>query len=299
MKRIIQNRKYAYILSGVLVLLSVGALSLWGLRLGIDFEGGTTLEASVTEGTAISLEQLRADLSAKDFPGLSVQTKGKNILIQYGVVEGGGSDTVLDVLRAQDAGAQIIDTKTVGGVISGEMRGKSLQAVMVAIVGIALFIAFAFHKVSRPISSWLYGLGAFIALAHDIIITLGVFSVLGYFFGVEVGVPFIAALLTILGYSINDTIVVYDRIRENLFRHGRRDDFETIVNSSVGETFARSCNTSMTVLVVLLAILLFGGSSIFYFSLALFVGIIAGTYSSIFVASALLVTMEKFPTNYK
>lgn len=294
MKNIIQNRIYTYIFSGLLVLASVGALLVWGLRFGIDFQGGTTLEVSASKEGSVSIDKLREDLTAKNFPGLSIQTlRGGDILIQYGVVEGGGSDAVLDALQSQDEGAQIVDAKTVGGVISGEMRNKSMQAVIAAVIGIALYIAWSFRKVSRPVSSWLYGAGALVALVHDIVITLGVFAILGHFGGVEVDVPFIAALLTILGYSINDTIVVYDRIRENIFRHGRQEDFETVVNRSVNETLARSLNTSMTVLVVLLAIILFGGPSIFYFSLALFVGIIAGTYSSIFIASALLVTMEK------
>ena len=293
MKRIIQNRKYTYIFSGLLTVASVIALLLWGLRFGIDFEGGTTLEASLAKEGGISVDQLREDLTGKSFPGLSIQTlTSGNVLIQYGVVEGGGSDTVLDVLHSQDEGAKIVDTRTVGGVISGEMRGNSIQAVIAAIIGIALYIAWAFRKVTRPISSWLFGAGALIALVHDVVITLGVFSVLGHFHGVEVDVPFIAALLTILGYSIHDTIVVYDRVRENIFRYGRQEDFETVVNRSLNETLVRSMNTSMTVIVVLLAILLFGGASIFYFSLALLVGITAGTYSSIFVASALLVTME-------
>ncbi len=294
MKNIIQNRIYTYIFSGTLVLVSVVALFVWGLRFGIDFQGGTTLEVSASKEGVVSIDKLREDLTAKNFPGLSIQTlKSGNILVQYGVVEGGGSDTVLDALQSQDQGAQIVDTKTVGGVISGEMRSKSMQAVIAAVIGIALYIAWSFRKVSRPVSSWLYGAGALVALVHDIAITLGVFAVLGHFWGVEVDVPFIAALLTILGYSINDTIVVYDRVRENIFRHGRQEDFEMVVNRSVNETLARSLNTSMTVLVVLLAIILFGGPSIFYFSLALFVGIIAGTYSSIFIASALLVTIEK------
>lgn len=294
MKRIIQNRKYAYVFSGLLFGVSILALLVWGLRFGIDFRGGTTLRASVEKEGGISIDGLREELLAKNFPGLSIQTLSDgDILIEYGAMEGGGSDVALDVLRAQDEKAQIVDTRTVGGMISGEMRERSIQAVIVAIIGISLYIAGAFRKVSRPISSWLYGVGALIALAHDVIVTLGAFAFLGYFFGVEVGVPFIAAILTILGYSINDTIVVYDRVRENIFRYGRREDFETVVNRSVNETLTRSVNTSMTVIVVLLAILLFGGESIFYFSLALLIGIIAGTYSSIFIASALLVTFEK------
>jgi len=143
------------------------------------------------------------------------------------------------------------------------------------------------------VGSWEYGFGAIIALVHDILITIGVFSVLGQWYGVEIGVPFIAALLTILGYSVNDTIVVYDRIRENLLRSSHKEDFEIIVNRSINETIARSFNTSFTVIITLLAIVLFGGESIQSFALAILIGVTFGTYSSIYVASALLVTRYK------
>jgi preprotein translocase subunit SecF len=162
-----------------------------------------------------------------------------------------------------------------------------------SIIGIAVYIALAFRRVSYPISSWEYGWGAVIALGHDILITVGVFSVFGKFLGVEVGVPFVAALLTILGYSVNDTIVVYDRIRENLLRGRTKGDFESTVNRSVNETMSRSINTSLTVIIVLIALALYGGESIRWFAIALLVGVGFGTYSSIFVASALLVTRFK------
>jgi len=144
--------------------------------------------------------------------------------------------------------------------------------------------------VSFPIGSWEYGWGAVIALAHDLLITTGFFALFGKFLGVEVGVPFIAALLTILGYSVNDTIVVYDRIRENLLRSRTKSDFETVVNRSVNETMSRSINTSLTVLIVLAAVAVFGGEGVRWFSVALLLGVTFGTYSSIFVASALLVS---------
>ena len=153
-----------------------------------------------------------------------------------------------------------------------------------------LYIAWAFRKVSRPIASWKYGAGAVIALVHDILITIGFFSILGHYFGVEVGVPFVAALLTILGFSVHDTIVVYDRTRENLLRSSAKESFPEIVNRSLNETLVRSINTSLTVIITLLAIYIFGGDSIRHFSLALLIGVSFGTYSSIFIASALLVT---------
>ncbi len=182
--------------------------------------------------------------------------------------------------------------ESIGPVIGSELKEKSVKAIMIVLASIVLYIGWVFRRVSRPVSSWKYGLIALVALFHDIIITLGIFSVLGHFYGVEVGMPFVVALLTILGYSVNDTIVVFDRTRENLLRSAW-DDFEEVVNRSVNGTLVRSLNTSLTTLVVLLAVYFFGGATIQYFILALIIGIIAGTYSSIFIASPLLVSLAK------
>lgn len=149
---------------------------------------------------------------------------------------------------------------------------------------------------SGVVTSWEYGLGAVIALAHDIIIVIGLFALLGKFYDVEIGVPFIAALLTILGYSVNDTIVVYDRVRENLMRTSKKEGFKNIVNRSLNETLGRSINTSMTVIITLIAIVLFGGVEYQYFGVALLAGVVFGTYSSVYIASALLVTRYKMKT---
>jgi len=180
--------------------------------------------------------------------------------------------------------------------VSKELKSKSLMAIFWAVVGIMAYIAFAFRKVSRPVESWKYGAGAVIALIHDVLITVGVFAFLGHFYGIEVGIPFIAALLTILGFSVHDTIVVYDRTRENLIRSSLKEKFPDIVNRSLNETLVRSINTSLTVIITLLAIHIFGGESIKDFSLALLVGVTFGTYSSIFIASALLVTIYNWQT---
>jgi preprotein translocase subunit SecF len=150
--------------------------------------------------------------------------------------------------------------------------------------------------VSGVVTSWEYGLGAVIALMHDLVIVMGLFVILGKYYGVEIGVPFIAALLTILGYSVNDTIVVYDRVRENLLRSRHKENFENVVNHSINETLSRSINTSLTVFITLLAIVIFGGESIRYFGVALLAGVVFGTYSSIYIASALLVTRYKMKT---
>jgi preprotein translocase subunit SecF len=161
------------------------------------------------------------------------------------------------------------------------------------VVAIILYVAYAFRKVSKPISSWKYGIAAIVALIHDVTIVMAVFAILGKTAGVEVDIPFVVALLTILGYSVNDTIVVFDRVRESLL--GRvGSNFEENVNTGVNKSITRSINTSLTTLVVLVSLYFFGGASVQYFALALIIGIIAGTYSSIFLASPLLVAWHQF-----
>lgn len=182
---------------------------------------------------------------------------------------------------------------SIGPVIGGELKNSAIWATIIALIAIVLYIGWAFRKVSRPVSSFKYGIAATIALFHDVIITLGIFSVLGHFYNVEIGVSFVAAILAILGYSVNDTIIVFDRTRENLLKSGI-DDFEEVVNKSVNETMVRSLNTSFTTLLVLFALYLFGGETIKYFIVALLVGIAFGTYSSIFIASPLLVSWQRW-----
>ncbi|NTU98432.1 protein translocase subunit SecF, partial [Candidatus Falkowbacteria bacterium] len=181
---------------------------------------------------------------------------------------------------------------SVGPSIGQELKQKSVNAIFFVLLAIVLYISWAFRKVSKPIASWKYGMAALIALSHDTIITLGVFSVLGKFYNVEINTPFVAAILTVIGYSVHDTIVVFDRIRENLPKS--HSDFEGTVNVSLNQTLVRSVNTSVTVLLTLVAVTVFGGESIRTFALALTVGIAIGTYSSIFVASPILVVWEKW-----
>ncbi len=180
---------------------------------------------------------------------------------------------------------------SVGPSIGQELKRKSLYAIFFVLLAMLIYITYAFRKVSKPISSWKYGTAAIIAMFHDALITIGVFSILGHFYNIEINTPFVAAILTVLGYSVHDTIVVFDRIRENLPRSS--EDFEGTVNISLNQTLGRSLSTSFTVLLVLAAIIFFGGSSIRTFALALAIGIFIGTYSSIFVASPLLVVWEK------
>lgn len=294
MLHIIQLRKYMYAISGVFLVASIVVLSMWGLRLGIDFKGGTLMEVSFVKDPAPQSTELTDAVKDLDLRSFTVQATGsQSVIIRYLASDDETNDKVLTALKAIDPGLTLLRTDFIGASVSNQIKTSALQGIIFSILGIAAYIALAFRKVSRPISSWEYGFGAVIALVHDILITVGVFSILGHYLGVEVGVPFVAALLTILGYSVNDTIVVYDRIRENLLRVKTKADFEGTVNRSVNETMARSINTSMTVIIVLVAIVLFGGESIKWFAVALLIGVGFGTYSSIFVASALLVTRYK------
>ncbi|MFZ2188957.1 MAG: protein translocase subunit SecF [Candidatus Moraniibacteriota bacterium] len=290
MYNIISKTKYAYIFSITLTVLSVVALFTWGLKYGIDFTGGTLMEVKFENSlpTNLELEESLKDLNLKS---LTLQSTGNNsVLIRYASEDDKTNQNVLSTLGEKYPESKNIRTDYANASVSNELKTKSFMAIFWAIVGIMAYIAWAFRRVSHPVASWKYGAGAVIALMHDVLITIGAFSVLGHFWGVEVGVPFVAALLTILGFSVHDTIVVYDRTRENLQRSSAKEKFPEIVNRSLNETLVRSVNTSLTVIITLLAIYIFGGESIKHFSLALLIGITFGTYSSIFIASALLVT---------
>ena len=297
MINIIQKRKYAYAFSIITTVVSIVALVVWGLNTGIDFKGGTLMEVRFALEQVPTAIEIQETLKPIELKSLTVQpTENKGIILRYLASNEEANSKVLQSLTKLDPGITQIRTDFVGGSVSSQITKNAITGTLVSIIVIALFIAYAFRGVRGKVNSYEYGIGAVIALAHDIIITLGVFAFLGHYYGVEVGVPFIAALLTILGYSVNDTIVVYDRIRENLARSSQKEDFETVVNRSLNETLGRSVNTSMTVIITLIAIVLFGGERIKYFGVALLTGVAFGTYSSIFVSSALLVsryTMKK------
>lgn len=294
----IKYRNYSYLFSGTLIVLSLLSLAVWGLRLGIDFTGGSIITVQYSVPLP-SREAVTQTLQPLDLHGLSVQPAENNQMnLRYQDATGDLNSKVTQALQVFDPNLTVLRTDFIGGVVSSEITKNAFIGIVLSMLAIVLFIAYAFRKVSGGATSWDYGFGALIALFHDILITVGVFSVLGHFYGIEIGVPFIAALLTILGYSVNDTIVVYDRIRENLMRLNAKEDFGITVNRSLNETLGRSISTSLTVLITLLAITLYGGASTFSFALALLVGIGFGTYSSIFVASALLVSRYNYKMRF-
>ena len=299
MFNIVNKTKYAYIFSGTLMILSVISLFLWGLKFGIDFTGGTLMEVQFAKGVPAS-QNVQNALKGLDLKSLTLQpTNSGTMLIRYASENDSVNQDVQKTLTQKFPGSKELSVDYTDSSVSGELRTNSLWAIFWAVVGIMAFIAWAFRKVSRPVPSWKYGAGAVIASVHDVLITVGVFSVLGHFAGIEVGIPFVAALLTILGFSVHDTIVVFDRTRENLLRSSSKEEFPEVVNRSLNETLVRSLNTSLTVIITLLAIYIFGGESVKDFALALLVGVTFGTYSSIFVASALLVTFYKYQVKKK
>lgn len=297
MLQIIQKRKYAYWFSGVLTVVSIVLIMLYGFKLGIDFKGGTLMEVRFTTDLAPQVSEIEERLAAVNLQSLTIQpTEEKGVLLRFLASDEAANDLVIAELQALDPNIIQLRTDFIGASVSSQIKKNAISGIILSIVGIALYIGWAFRRVSGIVTSWEYGIGAVIALTHDIVIVLGLFVLLGKYYGVEVGVPFIAALLTILGYSVNDTIVVYDRVRENLLRSHRKEDFEITVNRSLNETLGRSINTSLTVLITLLAIVVFGGESIRYFGVALLAGVAFGTYSSIYIASALLVTRYRMKT---
>lgn len=294
MYNIIGKRKYFYVFSGTLMLLSIISLSTWGLKYGLDFTGGTLMEVK-SENSKVQSDELKSALKEVGIEDVVINpAQNGAFLIRYGNSDDEKNKAVLGKLKEKYPDIQNTRLDYIGPSISSELKKKAVWALLVAVIGIALYISYAFRKVSRPVESWKYGIGAVVALVHDVLITVGIFSILGHFWNIEIDTTFIAALLTILGFSVHDTIVVYDRTRENLLRGGAKDGFDGIVNRSLNETMARSINTSLTVIITLFAIFIFGGETIKNFTLALLIGITFGTYSSIFVASALMVDWWKW-----
>ena len=289
---IIKHRKIWYAFSLLIVIASLFSMFKFGLKQGIDFTGGALLEVEyAAKPDAFAVKQKIESLS---LGSAIVQPSGeKNIIVRMKDLTEEQHQKVLSASLSVGQGGKEIRFDSIGPVIGKELKKKSITAMILVIVMIVLYIAFAFRKVSQPVNSFYYGLMAVVALIHDVTLPAGVFAVLGHYYGVEVDTLFVTALLTVLGFSVHDTIVVFDRIRENLRNNGNKNDFETVVGASVSQTVSRSINTSLTVILVLLAIFFLGGESTKYFSLALLIGVAIGTYSSIFLASPLLVTLQK------
>ncbi len=296
---VVKYRKIFYAISALLVIISIVAMVAWGFNLSIDFKGGSILEVTYTQ-TRPSLEQVKPALTALKIGDYSLLPTGDKGYVLRTKEITPAQKTVVEGILSQAGKFPLQEQRfdSIGPLLGQESKNKSIISLTLVILAIVLFIAFAFRKVSKPISSWVYGIVAIIALIHDVIVPTGVFVILGHLKGIEIDTLFVTALLVILGFSIHDTIVVFDRVRENL-KHGGKKTFEQIVGESISQTFTRSINTSLTVLLSLLVLYFIGSAATRNFVLALLVGITAGTYSSIFIGSPLLVTIEKWQANRK
>lgn len=276
--------KFLFLISMALVVASLGVIAVFGLNVGIDFTGGSIMEVSY-EGVRPEVKEVRGILSTFDLSSSYVQPIGEQgILIRTPFLT---EDIHQQVLSALGEDASEMRFEAVGPVIGNELRSKVLVMTLLALVAIVVYIIIAFRRIVEPLRSWHYSVAAVLALLHDFLIPVAVFAVLGAYYGVQFTIPVVVGLLTVLGYSVNDTVVVFDRIRENVLRREGRS-FEEIINISLRQTIWRSLSTSLTTLFVLIAIFILGGETLRYFSLALIIGVIAGTYSSLFVAPPLL-----------
>jgi preprotein translocase subunit SecF len=290
---IVGKRRIFLTISGIATAIGLLSIILFGFKLSIEFTGGSKLEVASTDNRALDINKIKEAFNAQRIKVVTItKNSDKDLMIRTDQITDAQKNQVLAKITDKKINIKEKSFDTLGPIIGSETTNNALKAIGLAILAITLYIAFAFRTVSKPVSSWKFGISAIIALVHDVLIVVGTFSLLGLFFGVEVDVLFITAVLTIMGFSVHDTIVVFDRIRENLIKNVRNLTFEQVVNQSFNETLARSLNTSLTVVLVLFALLLFGGASIKWFIVAFLVGIITGTYSSIFVASAVLIENE-------
>jgi len=284
----IKHKRIYFTFSIILILVSALALTIYGLEWGIDFTGGSILELNYKEGRP-SISEVKESLNDFDLGDARVQFSGdEGIMIRTKDISEEVHQQV--ILKLREGGSlEELKFEKIGPIMGKELKQKTTLVAILSIIAILLYITIAFGRVSRPIASWQYGIASLIALSHDVLIPLGMFAVLGKLYDVQITIPVITALLTVIGYSINNTVVVFDRVRENLIRD-RKSDFRDIVDKSLNETLTRSLNTSLTTLFVLFAIYFFGGETLRYFSLALITGLICGTYSSLFLAAPLLVS---------
>lgn len=289
--KIVEMRRAWFSISAILVVASIVVLGVFGLNLSIDFTGGSLLEVEYAAERP-EIDAVRSAVEEAGFPGGQVQPADDlGLLVRQPPLTEDQHQEVLAVLETFGE-LEELRFESIGPVIGDELKRKSVWALILIFLAIIGYVAWAFRQVSKDVASWKYGLLTIVAAMHDVIITLGIAALLGQWMGFSVGTAFVAALLTILGYSVNDTIVVFDRIRENLRRE--KGGFAVIVSQSVKETIARSINTSVTTLLALLAVYIFGGETTKEFALILIVGIISGAYSSIFLASPLLVAWQKW-----
>jgi len=287
----IKHYKLYYFISGILILASIICLAKFGLKFSIDFLGGSILEVEFETTPANSV--IRENLNKFDLGEITIQPTGeKGIILRLKSIDETAHQQILSSLN-KISPVEEKRFESIGPTIGRELRGKTALLIIVSLISLLIYIAVAFRKISGTISSWQYGVVSIITLAFDVLIPIAVFALLGKIYNIQFNIPIVAALLTILGYTINDKVIVFDRVRENLLR-SREENFEELVNQSLNQIIGRSLSTGACTLLILFSLFFFGGETLKYFALTLIIGIVIGTYSSLFIASPLLISWEKW-----
>jgi len=290
---IIGHTRTLLAISSVAVGLAILVMLVWGFRQGIDFTGGTLWQFRIPDASVREIEETFASKLNVEDALVTISSRDGSFLVRVGDLSEAEHQAHLGILTGLFPAFQELGFQSIGPSIGKELRDRAIVGIILVLIGISLYIAFAFRKVSRPVSSWKYGLITLLTLFHDVLIPAGFLSVMGRYYGVEIDSNFVVALLVVMGFSVHDTIVVFDRIRENLSLDRGKTAFRTVVNLSVNQTIGRSVNTSFTLILVLIALIVAGPHNLYYFILTLLIGVTTGIYSSIFVASPLLVLWER------
>ncbi len=291
---LIKNKKYFLAFSGALVIACWVLVAIFGLKQGIDLTGGAEWQIKIENPSTETETVLKNILvSFASTSSAVVKSKGeKEFIIRMPEISEVEHIVLLTLVGEKIGGVTETSFYNIGPAISEELRNQALKAAVFVLLGISIYIAWAFRKVSKPVASWKYGLATLVTLFHDVSIPIGLLAVLGYLNDISIDTNFIVGLLVVMGFSVHDTIVVFDRIRENLTIKKSGESFAEIINMSVKETIVRSINTSLTLFLVLLAMVFWGPPSLFYFALTILLGTTFGTYSSICVASPLVYILQ-------
>jgi preprotein translocase subunit SecF len=294
MLNIVGHKKIWFTISIILVGIAVVSIAVWQFQESAQFTGGTLWEfsAAADNPALAQVQSFFTDNLKLTGATVTYDPQHQEFLATFGTIDESTHQTDLSLLKAQWPSFDELSFQSISPSVGASVRNSSLIALALVIIAISLYIAYAFRKTSRPVSSWKYGWITLLTLFHDVSIPAGLLAILGHFAHVQIDSDFIVALLVVMGFSVHDTIVVFDRIRENLLRERGKASFADIVNASVNQTMARSINTSLTLILVLLALYFAGPADLQYFVLTLLVGVITGIYSSIFIASPLLVAVS-------
>lgn len=294
MLNIVGHKKTWFTLSIILVGIAVISVLSYGFKESAELKGGTLWEFTVS-GQNLSVSDVQNEftnqLNISD-AAVNVDSKNNSFLVRFDSVNETAHQQYLTTLHNEWPSFQELSFQSISSSVGADVKNNAIIAIILVLLGISLYIAYAFRKASRPISSWKYGWVTLLTLFHDVAIPAGMLAILGHFHNVQIDSDSIVAILVVMGFSVHDTIVVFDRIRENLLNHRGKMPFSTIVNDSVNQTLARSINTSLTLILVLISLYFIGPADLQYFVLTLLVGVTTGIYSSIFIASPLLVAIS-------